>query len=95
MDLLTSLLREYGLSISGKTKIFYKFCTDLWAAQTRGHEIMTWLQDNPGHDRFVILDDDIDIDDQSLCLIRTNSYEGLQDEHVEQAIRMLKGGDAP
>ena len=55
----------------------------------RGHEIDYWLRKHPDVDRFVILDDDADMDMHSNRLVQTDCAEGLLDEHVELAIRMM------
>ena len=89
---LLNTLKKYGLSILDKTP--YINCN-------RPKEIVTWLNENIGHDGmvFVSLDDDFseekykeyEIED---CLIKTSFYGkngGLQREHVEQAVRILNG----
>lgn len=58
----------------------------------RGHEIQSWLnrrKKNVPIDSFVILDDDDDMVHLSSRLVRTDNETGLQDEHVEMAIKML------
>lgn len=55
----------------------------------RGHEIDFWLQKHPEVDRFVILDDDSDMAMHKNRLVQTDCAEGLLDEHVDLAIRML------
>lgn len=61
----------------------------LVSAPERGHEIQMWLDDHPEVQRFVILDDSTDMAHLSDRLVRTTWQDGLQDEHVEQAIEML------
>ena len=56
----------------------------------RGHEIEQWLDGNDeGHDPFVILDDDSDMGPLMKYLVKTTFEHGIQDEHVEDAIRRL------
>ena len=55
----------------------------------RGHEIDLWLSKHPEVDRFVILDDDSDMEMHNNRLVQTDCEEGLLDEHVELAIRMM------
>lgn len=55
----------------------------------RGGEIQKWLDENPGHDKFVILDDNSDMEPLSNFLVQTTWDWGLQDEHVERAIEIL------
>lgn len=65
----------------------------------RGSEIKAWLDRNDDIvDEYVILDDEYFADfytgDLYRHLVRTDFYDtngGLQDEHVEQAIRILNG----
>ena len=59
---------------------------------SRGDEIGIWLK-AVKHERtvesFVILDDDDDMDKLSDHLVKTTWENGLQDEHVDLAIKML------
>lgn len=55
----------------------------------RGHEIDFWLRKHPEVDRFVILDDGSDMAMHKKRLVQTDAEEGLLDEHVELAIRMM------
>ena len=55
----------------------------------RGHEIDLWLRRHPKVDRFVILDDGGDMEMHKKRLVQTDCQEGLLDEHVELAIRMM------
>ena len=58
-------------------------------ARVRGHEIQSWLDEHPDVEAFVILDDDSDMAHLIPKLVKTSFETGLQDEHVERAIRML------
>lgn len=55
----------------------------------RGHEIDLWLRKHPEVDRFVILDDGSDMEMHKNRLVQTDCQEGLLDEHVELAIRVM------
>jgi hypothetical protein len=55
----------------------------------RGHEIDLWLRKHPEVERFVILDDCSDMAMHTNRLVQTDCQEGLLDEHVELAIRVL------
>lgn len=57
----------------------------------RGDEIQQWLDVNPGVSSFVILDDGDDMGDLVGRLVRTDFDEGLQSQHVESAIALLRG----
>jgi hypothetical protein len=56
----------------------------------RGGEIQDWM-DNCGQqiDSFVILDDDSDMGDLMDFLVKTQFADGLQDVHVQEAIKIL------
>jgi len=56
----------------------------------RGHEIDFWLRyTGKDVDRFVILDDGSDMAMHKNRLVQTDCEEGLLDEHVELAIRVM------
>jgi hypothetical protein len=55
----------------------------------RGYEIDFWLKQHPEVERFVILDDASDMEMHTNRLVQTDFQEGLLDEHVDLAIRML------
>jgi hypothetical protein len=91
---LVEALHEYGMSIHDRTPVI---------GMDRPLEIKTWLDQHKGQvEAFVSIDDDFrkedyakyDIED---CLVKTSFYGvegvlgGLQDRHVEEAIRKLGG----
>jgi hypothetical protein len=55
----------------------------------RGYEIDFWLRLHPEVDRFVILDDGSDMAMHQNRLVQTDCEEGLLDDHVELAIRVM------
>lgn len=55
----------------------------------RGYEIDFWLRKHPEVDRFVILDDGSDMAMHKNRLVQTDCEEGLLDDHVELAIRVM------
>lgn len=58
----------------------------------RGGEIQAWLDiAGPGVERFVILDDSDDMVHLAPKLVLTTFSHGLQDEHVERAVKILSG----
>jgi hypothetical protein len=59
--------------------------------KTRGHEIQTWLDYNPFVDKFVILDDDADMDHLKSYLLQTDPEIGLTNKIADMAIRRLNG----
>lgn len=55
----------------------------------RGYEIDFWLRQHPEVSRFVILDDGSDMVMHTKRLVQTDCEEGLLDDHVELAIRVM------
>jgi hypothetical protein len=68
--------------------------TELTLAAPRGREIQAWLDEHPGYGPVVILDDNSDMEHLLPRLVQTTWAEGLQDEHVARAVKMLKGQHA-
>ena len=62
-------------------------------ADKRGLEIQDWLDEHPGVDSFVILDDDADMEHLASKLVQTDSATGLLDEHVQRAISLLEASN--
>jgi len=59
----------------------------------RGAEIEHWLNKRPDIKKYVIIDDEWDfLEYQRPLLVKTQWLVGMQDEHVEQAINILKKG---
>jgi len=59
----------------------------LW--EKRGVEIQTWLDENPGVEKFVILDDDSDMVHLMPHLLQTDGEFGLTNEIADEAIKRL------
>jgi hypothetical protein len=64
----------------------------------RGFEIQEWLDENPQVDRFVILDDDSDMEHLTPYLVRTRfigdeTEAGLQQSHMQECIDKLNNQD--
>ena len=57
--------------------------------KTRGMEIQAWLNDHPEVDKFVIIDDDNDMDHLEDHLVLTMWEGGLKEEHIELAVNLL------
>lgn len=55
----------------------------------RGYEIDFWLKQHPEVERFVILDDGSDMAMHKNRLVQTDAQEGLLDDHVDLAIRVM------
>lgn len=56
----------------------------------RGDEIAAWLKDK-NIDKFVILDDESDMNNLITNLVQTAFKTGIQDIHIQKAIDMLNG----
>ncbi len=56
----------------------------------RGNHIQGWLDAHPEVEKFVILDDDSDMEHLMKFLVQTSWRDGLLDEHVEKALKMLE-----
>ena len=85
-DELLAIFKAHGLPaerVIGMTPIRF-------SDRLRGHEIQEWLDANPGHDRFVILDDDSDMAHLMPHLVQTSFEDGLTREKAEEVIRRLK-----
>lgn len=58
--------------------------------ETRGHEILSWLDENDKIDAFVVLDDDAsDLHLVRAHLVATDPMRGLTEENVQQAVELL------
>lgn len=55
----------------------------------RGLEIQRWLDENPGHDRFAIVDDDSDMEHLAPRLVQTSWEVGLTEEKCGELVAML------
>lgn len=69
----------------------------------RGDQIAEWLRDHKDLNKnrldkeiksFIILDDNSDMGKLKKRLVQTDHWYGLQDSHVEKAIRMLNENDS-
>jgi hypothetical protein len=58
-------------------------------SRRRGHEIAAWLNSHGPVEGFVIIDDDSDMEHLLHKLVQTSWESGLQDEHVERAVKEL------
>jgi hypothetical protein len=84
-DTLVDILREVGVTgeIIGKTPRL---------GGHRGPEVQEAIDFCSFNvDKFVILDDDADMDHLLPFLVQTSWEKGLEEHHVEKAIEMLKG----
>ena len=77
---LREWLEMYGLEIHDKTP---------YVGGTRGNDITAWFNRHPGEYRYVILDDEDDMDGHMEHLVKTDFYLGLTEERADECIRRL------
>lgn len=88
---LEEILNDFLIPGGFKGEIVGKTPPAKFSYRPRGNEIQEWLDDHPEVTKFVILDDEEDMLHLENRLIRTSFEDGgLLDEHVEEAISMLK-----
>ena len=81
-------ITQYRDVIKNDMKINYIGKTPkLW--KKRGVEIQTWLDENPGVENFIILDDDSDMVHLMPHLLQTDGEFGLTNEIANEAIKRL------
>jgi hypothetical protein len=61
----------------------------VWREVGRGLEIQAWMEDHPGTESFVILDDDSDMGLLRPRLTHVANESGLCASHVEEAVRLF------
>jgi len=76
-DIITD---DMQINYIGRTPSLYK---------KRGIEIQAWLDDNPGVEKFIILDDDSDMVHLIPHLLQTDGEFGLTNEIADEAIEIL------
>ena len=87
-DLYSAIKNEMGITgeIIGKTIDYIHHSS---TEKQRGDEIQEWLSQYVEVIKFVIIDDDSDMAHLMDRLIQTETFIGLTDEHVEEAIKRL------
>ena len=85
---MNNVFEKYGMEIYGKTP-------QLHFGAGRKAEVLSWLEFPPEKvESFVILDDyALGWEELGACLVKTSQYigRGLEREHVEKAIKILRG----
>lgn len=85
-EMLEQHLQQQGIvcEVLGQTPIAEKW-------RPRGRDIAEWLQSWQGEavEAFCILDDHDDMAELKRYLVRTDYRGGLQEQHVDQALRLL------
>lgn len=61
----------------------------LLASVSRYLEIREWLVKHPEVKQYAIVDDDSDADDKTGRYVKTNSYEGLTELHIDKLKKLL------
>lgn len=79
---LTKQLFAHGISIHSSTPYSIEL-------RNRGDEIGAWLREHPEVTNYVILDDDDDMGEHMSHLVQTTWKHGLEEKHVEEAVRLL------
>ena len=90
---LTELLKSEGMIVAGMTP-------DLTTEEIRkakrfsavkADEILTWLKDHPETENWVVLDD-LELHNEEIASfqVMTDAEQGLTEEDVERALKMLK-----
>lgn len=98
---ITRILAENGLRarVRGMTPDLSKRMTvnagEFYEAVPRGREIEAYLQCDPDVERFVILDDNDDMEHLKPWLIQTDDTIGIMPTHVERAVAMLSRPQPP
>jgi hypothetical protein len=81
-------IERYRNIIKNDMKInFIDKTPTMW--EKRGIEIQSWLNDNPGVEKFIILDDDSDMVHLMSHLLQTDGEFGLTNEIADEAIKRL------
>lgn len=92
VERLIELLKDAGYPgdppVIGKTPVLWR--NEKGERLERGHEIQQWLDENPGVESFVILDDDSDMAHLKDRLVRTGNCCGLRDFHFDDVERKFK-----
>jgi hypothetical protein len=95
---LRRILAKHGFAeeVAGVTPVI-EHEEERFVRQTpRGLEIQAWLDAQPEPpEAFVILDDQADMEHLADRLVQTDLATGLEDAHVEAAVVLLLGSDAP
>lgn len=86
---------KYLFDKLAKFNLHFADRTDERDPSLRGHGIKAWLRRVSSVDSWVVLDDDV-FQDYEECgvmprLVKTNFEEGLTDDHVAMAIKILNG----
>ena len=79
---LKEWLEKFGMTIADKTP---------YVGSCRGDDITAWFNRNPGEYRYVILDDDDDMDGHMDHLVQTDFDIGLSDSDCDRAKEILSG----
>ena len=91
MTKLGRALGYRGMRISGRTDSLGRSATG--ERYYRGHEIQKWLDENPGVESYVILDDDSDmLDSQLRNFVQTDGMIGLTETLAYRATYILNNG---
>ncbi len=79
----------YILFLSGMCPAYIEDYTPIMHGETRGTEIAAWLKEHPETKRFIIIDDDSDMENLMDHLVHIDSEVGLTEGKADEAIKML------
>ena len=82
--------QHLGKELLDATPVFDLKIGQLWAASPRWKEIQHWLNRQVGIQSFVILDDEHDMGQLQMHLVKTDSFTGLTAEITQEVINRLK-----
>jgi len=91
LESITKALRFYGVTcpILGITPFDIEPPEGFRYAR-RGHEIQAWLDSHPEVTKFIILDDDSDMEHLMPHLVKTKNSEGFTEEVYQRTLRYLE-----
>jgi 16S rRNA C1402 (ribose-2'-O) methylase RsmI len=93
VDKWIDIFRKRGIPVTKLTKL--NALTAIEEMKDRGAEILEWAQNIPVNSKYVILDDDLSINNLPNQIkdkwVKTQSLIGFNKECLEQAIKILQG----
>ncbi len=97
-DELVAFFKRYNITVIGRTPSYHELDHDeeVDGPYARGYEIQEWLRREKdkgiNYKYYAIVDDSLDagVGHSDDVFVRTKWLEGIQDEHVEELIRILK-----
>jgi Swiss Army Knife RNA repair-like protein len=92
-DKWIDIFQNRGIPVTKLTKL--NALTAIHEMKDRGTEILEWVQNIEGSSKYVILDDDLSINNLPNQIrdkwVKTQSFRGFNKECLNQAIKILQG----